>query len=196
LLLKYDPSYPLVKEADQEVADAKAAIAEAKKTPYVNQETDRDPTFELLREDLTRTESDLAAQRANLIATKDTIQQLQSQMADLDQKVVTQQDLLRDVKANEDNYMLYLSKREQERTSDALDKTRIANVAIAVPPAIPALPAHGFPIVLFLAFVMAVMLSIAMAYIAEYFDSSFHTPGQVVDFLGIPVVVAVSKRTA
>jgi hypothetical protein len=40
------------------------------------------------------------------------------------------------------------------------------------------------------------MLSIAMAYVVEYFDSSFHTPGQVVDFLGIPVVVAVSKRTA
>jgi uncharacterized protein involved in exopolysaccharide biosynthesis len=196
LLLKYDPSYPLVKEADQEVAEAKAAIAEAKNTPYVNQETDRDPTFELLREDLTRTESDLAAQRANLIATKGTIQQLQTQMADLDQKVVTQQDLLRDVKANEDNYLLYLSKREQERTSDALDKTRIANVAIAVPPAIPALPTHGFPIVLLLAFVSATMLSIAMAYVVEYFDSSFHTPGQVVDFLGIPVVVAVSKRTA
>jgi uncharacterized protein involved in exopolysaccharide biosynthesis len=196
LLLKYDPSYPLVKEADQEVAEAKAAFAEAKNTPYVNQETDRDPTFELLREDLTRTESDLAAQRANLIATKGTIQQLQTQMADLDQKVVTQQDLLRDVKANEDNYLLYLSKREQERTSDALDKTRIANVAIAVPPAIPALPTHGFPIVLLLAFVSATMLSIAMAYVVEYFDSSFHTPGQVVDFLGIPVVVAVSKRTA
>jgi uncharacterized protein involved in exopolysaccharide biosynthesis len=196
LLLKYDPNYPLVKEADQEVAEAKAAIVEAKKTPYVNQETDRDPTFELLREDLTRTESDLAAQRANLIATKGTIQQLQTQMADLDQKMVTQQDLLRDVKANEDNYLLYLSKREQERTSDALDKTRIANVAIAVPPAIPALPTHGFPIVLLLAFVSATMLSIAMAYVVEYFDSSFHTPGQVVDFLGIPVVVAVSKRTA
>ena len=36
LLLKYDPSYPLVQEADQEVAQAKAAIAEAEKTPYVD----------------------------------------------------------------------------------------------------------------------------------------------------------------
>lgn len=196
LLLKYDPSYPLVKEADQEVAEAKAAIAEAEKTPYFNEETDRDPTFELLREDLTKTESDLAAQRASLIATKGTVQKLQSQMADLDQKVVTQQDLQREVKANEDNYLLYLSKREQERTSDALDRTRIANVAIAVPPAIPALPAHGFSIFLLLAFAFATTLSIAMAYGVEYFDSSFHTPAEVIDFLGIPVVVAVSKRTA
>jgi hypothetical protein len=35
-----------------------------------------------------------------------------------------------------------------------------------------------------------------MAYGLEYFDSSFHTPAQVVDMLGIPVVVAVPKKTA
>ena len=87
------PSYPLVQEADQEVAEAKAAIAEAEKTPYINQETDRDPTFELLREDLAKTEADLAAQRANLAAVKRSIQSLQTQMVDLDQKSVTQQDL-------------------------------------------------------------------------------------------------------
>jgi uncharacterized protein involved in exopolysaccharide biosynthesis len=196
LAMKYDPQYPLVQEADREVATAKAAIAAAEKTQYVTQTTDRDPTFELLREDSAKTETDLAAQRANLTAIKSSIQSLQTQMVDLDQKSLTQQDLLRDVKANEDNYLLYLSKREQERTSDALDKTRIANVAIAVLPDIPALPAHGFPIVVLFALAFATVLAIAMAYLVEYFDSSFHTPAQVIDMLGIPVVVAVPKKTA
>jgi uncharacterized protein involved in exopolysaccharide biosynthesis len=196
LLLKYDPKYPLVKEADQEVAEAKAAIAQAEKMPYINEETDRDPTFELLREDLVKTESDLAAQRADLAAIKASIQSLQSQMSDLDQKAVTQQDLLRNVKTNEESYLLYLSKRDQEETSDALDKTRIANVAIAVPPAVPALPARGFPSVVMLALILAVVLSISAAYIVDYFDSSFHTPAEVTDYLGIPLVVAVSKRAA
>lgn len=196
LVLKYDPSYPLVQEADQEIAIAKAAVAAAEKTRYVTQTTDRDPTFELLREDAARTEGDLAAQRANVTAIKNSIQSLQTQMVDLGEKALTQQDLLRNVKANEDNYLLYLSKREQERTSDALDKTRIANVAIAVPPDIPALPTHGFPIVVVFALAFATVLAIAMAYLVEYFDSSFHTPAQVIDMLGIPVVVAVPKKTA
>jgi uncharacterized protein involved in exopolysaccharide biosynthesis len=196
LLAKYDPNYPLVKEADQEVADAQAAIAAAEKNPYVDQETDRDPTYELLREDLAKTESDLAAQRASVAAIQNSTQKMQSQMADLDQKSVAQQDLLRDVKANEDNYLLYLSKREQERTSDALDKTRIANVAIAVPPAIAALPDHGFPIVALFGLLFGIVLSLTVAYGMEYFDSSFHTPAQVVDMLGIPVVVAVPRKTA
>ena len=43
------------------------------------------------------------------------------QIVDLDQKAVKQSDLLREAKANEANYLLYLSKREQEKTSDALD---------------------------------------------------------------------------
>ena len=196
LALKYNPNYPLVQEADQEVATAKAAIAAAEKTQYVSQTTDRDPTFELLREDSAKTEADLAGQRANLIAIKSSIQSLQAQMVDLDQKALTQQDLLRSVKANEDNYLLYLSKREQERTSDALDKTRIANVAIAVPPDIPALPARGFLIVMLFGLAFATMLAIALAYLVDYFDSSFHTPAQVIEMLGIPVVVAVPKKTA
>jgi uncharacterized protein involved in exopolysaccharide biosynthesis len=196
LALKYDSHYPLVQEADEEINAAKVAIAKAGKTQYLTQTTDRDPTFELLRQDLAKTEADLAGNRASLGAVKRSIQSLQTRMGDLNQKSITERDLLRDVKANEDNYLLYLSKREQERTADALDKTRIANVAIAVPPVIPALPAHGFLIVLLVALAFATALAIAMAYIVDYLDPSFHTPAQVIDILGISVVIAMPKKTA
>jgi len=114
----------------------------------------------------------------------------------LAERNLDQADLVRDQKANEESYLLYLSKREQERTSDALDKTRIENVAIAIPPAIPVLPVLSPFSVLLLAFVSAAFISIAAVYVVDYFDSSFHTPGEVVDILGIPVVVTVSKKTA
>jgi uncharacterized protein involved in exopolysaccharide biosynthesis len=195
LLLKYDPSYPLVQEADQEVAEAKAAIAKVEKAPYVNQTTDRDPTFELLREDLAKDSADLAGQRAGLAATRDGIRNMQSQMVKLGSESLLLADLQREAKANEQNYLLYLSKREQERTSDALDRTRIENVAIAVPPAIPALPEHGPTYILLLAFGLAASLSLVTAYTVDYLDPSFHTPAQVIDVLRIPVVVALPKRT-
>jgi len=196
LLLKYDPSYPLVQEAEQEVVQAKAAIAEAEKAPYINEETDRDPTFELLREDQAKSEADLAGQRASLAASRRGIDSMQSQMVKLGSQSLEQADLEREAKANEQNYLLYLSKREQERTSDALDRTRIENVAIAVPPEIPALPAHGPIYILLVALGIAAMFSLPTAYFIDYFDPSFHTPAQVVDVLGIPVVIAVPKRTA
>jgi uncharacterized protein involved in exopolysaccharide biosynthesis len=194
LVAKYEPTYPLVREADQEIADTQAAITNAKSTQYVNQTTDRDPTFELLREDAAKAQSDLAAQRATVVALKESIQNMQEQMVSLDQKALKQADLLRDAKTNEDNYLLYVSKREQERASDALDQKRIANVAIAVPPAIPTLPKLNFSTVIVMGFFFAMVVSAGAAYTVDYLDSSFRTPRDVMDILGIPLVAGVPKR--
>ena len=89
-----------------------------------------------------------------------------------------------------------MAKREQARTSDALDKTKIENVDIAIPPNIPVLPVMTPAMVILLAFVLAAFMATMTAYAFDYFDSSFHTPAEVVDTLGIPVVVTMSKKTA
>jgi uncharacterized protein involved in exopolysaccharide biosynthesis len=196
LLMKYDPSFPLVREADQEVRDDQAAIAKAEEKRYTAETSDRDPTYELLREDLAKSQVDLSAQRATLDATRRSIQSIRGEMVRLDQLSITQRDLDREAKAAESNYLLYLAKREQERTSNALDVTRIANVAIAVPPTIPVLPVLSWPMIILVALSSAVVLSIGLAYAVDYFDPSFHTPEQIIEDLGIPVVVAFPRRRA
>lgn len=196
LALKYDDSYPLVKEADQEIARDKAVLEQAETKKYVAQTTDRDPTFELLREDLAKTDADLAAQRAIRAAAQQSIHSIQAQMVDLDQLALSQHDLQREMKAAESNYLLYLGKREQEMASNGMDATRIANVAIAVPPAIPVLPVYSMFLVALVAFAVAMCLSLGAGYAADYFDSSFYTPAQVSETLAIPVVIAMPKRTA
>jgi uncharacterized protein involved in exopolysaccharide biosynthesis len=194
LALKYDASYPLVREADEEIVQDKAAVEQAEQKKYVTETTDRDPTFELLREDIAKTEADLSAQRATVAATRRSIQSIQEQMVNLDQLSVSQQDLQREAKAAENNYLLYLAKREQERTSNALDVTRIANVAIAIPPAIPVLPIFSWPMIVLIALGSATVLAIGVAYAFDYLDPTFHTPAQVIDILDIPVVIAMPKR--
>ena len=196
LAMKYDPHYPLVQEEDKEIAQINDHIKRAGMTRYVTETSDRDPTFELLREDLAKTQADLAGQRANLQATARSIKSLQSEMIELDQQSILQHDLVREAKADEDNYLLYLSKREQERTTDALDNTRIANVAIAVAPALPVLPVYGWSSILFVALLLAVVIAISVTYVLDYLDPSFRTPAEVIDILGIPVVVSVSKKSA
>lgn len=196
LLLKYDPSYPLVREAEQELAQTEAAIADASKEQYVNQTTDRDPTYELMREDIAKTKADLASQQANAKALEGSIQSMQRQMVDLDQKALRQADLTREVKANEANYLLYLSKREQERTSDALDERRIGNVAIAVPPSLPLLPAISPVLVLFIGVGLAGFVSTTVTLVAEYLNPSLRTPAEVLEVLRIPVLASVPKQRA
>lgn len=196
LLLKYDPNYPMVKEADQEVAETKAAFEKAENTKYVTENTNTDPTYELLREDLAKTQADLAAQKASRAANQASISNLEAQMTQLAERNLDQADLSREQRAAEQNYLLYLAKREQARTSDALDKTKIENVDIAIPPTIPVLPVMSLAMVLLLSLVLASFLSTMTAYAFDYFDSSFHSPAEVVDMLGIPIVVPMSKKTA
>jgi uncharacterized protein involved in exopolysaccharide biosynthesis len=117
-------------------------------------------------------------------------------MAKLGEKGLDQTDLARELKANEDNYLLYMAKREQARTSEALDKTKIENVAIAIPPNIPVLPIMTPAMVIVLALIFAAFAATLTAYGFDHFDSSFHTPADVVDTLGIPVVITMSKKTA
>jgi succinoglycan biosynthesis transport protein ExoP len=196
LLMKYDPSYPLVKEADQEIAQTQEAITNAEKAKYVNQTTDRDPTFELLREDEAKTEADLASEKATAGALVNTIKGMRAQTVELDQDAVKESALVRDAKADEGNYLLYLNKREQERTSDALDLKRIANVAIAVPAVVPVMPAHSPLLIMFLGLVMAVFVAIGVAFVAEHLDPSFRTPEEVTDTLNMPVLATMPKRAA
>lgn len=196
LAMKYDPHFPLVQETDQEIAATKAAIADAEQKRFVTQTTNRDPTYELLREDRVRTESDLAGQRAASEAINRSIRSLQTQLSDLDTKAVTLQDLQREVRADESNYLFYLSKREQERTSDALDRTRIANAVITDPPEVPALPTHALGFIVAVAFGLASICAIALVYLVEHFDPAFQTPSDVMDVLGIPVVISMPKKAA
>jgi uncharacterized protein involved in exopolysaccharide biosynthesis len=196
LLMKYDPSYPLVQEAEQEIAQTQAAIVEAEKQQYINQTTDRDPTYELMKEDITRTQVDLVFQKAAARALQTNIQNVRSQMVELDQKALQQADLTREVRANEANYLLYLSKQEQERTSDALDEKRIGNVAIAIPPGLPILPAISPVLVLLIAAALAMFFGTAVAFVAEHLDPSLRTPNEVVEVLRIPVLASVRKQRA
>jgi len=196
LLVKFNESYPLVREADEEIAQTQAAIAQANQMIYKNETTDRDPTREFLRQDYARTQADLVSQKATAAATANSLKSLRLQMADLDSKAVKQGALLRQAKADEANYLLYLTKREQERTSDALDERRIADVAIAVPPVVPALPAINPFTFGMLGFLFALIAGASSGFIAEYIDSSFRSPEEVTNTLKIPVLASVPRRAA
>jgi len=196
LAVKYDPSFPLVREADEEIAKTQAAIEKAKQMNYADKTTDLNPTYQLLQQDIARTRSDLATQRANSAAIEDSIKTLHGQMVDLDGKSVKQTVLLREEKADEANYLLYLNKREQARTSDALDQKGIADVAIAVPPVAAALPAFNPFQVGLGGLILAFLAAIAAAFAAEWMDPHFRTPDEVTATLKIPVLAAVPRQAA
>jgi uncharacterized protein involved in exopolysaccharide biosynthesis len=162
----------------------------------MNQTTDQNPTFEFLHQDFAKTQADLASQKASAAATKTSINRMHEQLVSLDAQTLKQGALIREQKANEANYLLYLNKREQERAADALDARSIADVAIAVPAVPPALPAISPLLAGMGGLLLSLLAGLAAGFIAERIDPSFRTPGEVTDTLRVPVLASLPRQAA
>lgn len=188
LLTRFEPSYRLVQEVEQQIAETQASIAAEALTPVRDETTDKDPNYEwarmemekdqVQRDGLRARQSDVFTQVASLRAFA---QQMQSDSMD-------QQDLMRAAKSDEDNYLLYLHKREEARIGDALDERRILNVAIVEAPVAPALAVHSLLLYFLLAFGLAMVFSIGIAFTTEYFDPTIRTPDEAYSLLEVPVL--------
>jgi uncharacterized protein involved in exopolysaccharide biosynthesis len=195
LLEKYDPSYRLVQEVGTEISQTLDAIADADQRGVREETTDRDPTHEWLRTEMAKARADLVGLEARASVMSGAVRTLHDKALRLDRASVVQQDLLRVAKADEESYLLYHRKREEASIADALDQKRIVNATVAEAAAVPLVPA-GLPagVKLVLASLVATLLSLGLAFLSEYFDPSFRTPGEVQDYLDMPVLASIPKN--
>jgi uncharacterized protein involved in exopolysaccharide biosynthesis len=191
LLTKYQPTYPLVQEVDKQIAETRASIATEESKPVRDETTDRNPTYAWVNEELAKAKADDSGLQARAAAMQAIVSKYQGKAHELEQKGIQQQELLRQVKTDEENYLLYQHKREEARMTDALDRTRIVNVAIAEQPTLPSLPSNSPWTVMFMGVLLAASVSAGMAFTLEHLDSSFRTPSEVASELNIPVLAAV-----
>lgn len=194
LLTKYQPDYPLVKEVDKELTETRDALAKEEAKPLREETTDQNPTYGWIDGELAKTKADLVSLHARETATQAIVNLYTANARDLDEKGITQQDLVRAQKASEDNYLLYLKKREEARIADALDETKILNVAIAQQPFVPTLPSRSPWLFGLLGCALAAVSSVGTVFTIEYMDRSFRTPSEVAAELNIPVLAAVPRH--
>jgi uncharacterized protein involved in exopolysaccharide biosynthesis len=193
LLTKYAPSYPLVEEVDQQIAEAQGSISAEESKPLRDETTDQNPNYEWIRSELTKAQADLSGLKARAAASASVARQYRAQARSLGQAGVVQQNLLQDAKTQEDNYLLYVQKREEARISNALDERGILNVALAEEPIAPALPKRSPISVAFLTLALAVTVSFSAAFTADLIDPTFRTPDELAGYLSAPVLAALPK---
>jgi uncharacterized protein involved in exopolysaccharide biosynthesis len=194
LLTKYQPTYPLVQEADKQIADTQAAIAREEAKPIKEETTDRNPTYAWINEELAKAKAEYSGLQARAAAQQAIVEKYETETRDLEQKGLLEQDLLRTVKTDEENYLLYQRKREQARMTEALDSTRIVNVAVAEQPVAPSLPSNSRALVMLLGTLLATVVTLGAVFVQEYMDPSFRTPAEVSAELNIPVLASVPQH--
>ena len=194
LLSKFEPDYRPVREVEAQIAQTRETVAREENSPMREETTDRDSTYEWAQAELAKAHTDMAALEARLAATTDAVNAYRDQARQLNQAEIAQQGLLRSVKTAEDNFLLYSRKQEEARIRDALDQQRIVNVSVAEEATVPTLPSSPSPLLsLVLGGLLASMVSVGLAFTADYLDPSFRTPYEVEAFLDIPVLAAVPR---
>jgi uncharacterized protein involved in exopolysaccharide biosynthesis len=196
LLTRYEPSYRLVQEVDRQIEETRAAIVAEALTPVRDETTDKDPNYEWARMELEKTQVQSSSLRARQSDAAAQIASLRTLARQMQSDAVDQQALMRTAKAEEDNYLLYLRKREEARIGDALDERQILNVAVVEPPVAAALPVHSVLLYFLLAFGVALAFSVGAAFTAEYFDPTIRTPNEARSLLEAPVLAWLPESTS
>jgi uncharacterized protein involved in exopolysaccharide biosynthesis len=194
LLTKYDSGYRLVQELDKKIAETRAAIAAEEKAPIREETTDRNPTYEWVRSELVKTNTDLMGLKARAAATDSILRRYRDSARELQEASLAQQGLLRTAKTEEENYLLYLRKEEQARIDDALDQRGILNVTVAEQPTVPALPVRSSLLYGLVSVALAATGSLGLAFTSDFLSPSFRTPDEVTACLGAPVLASIPKN--
>jgi uncharacterized protein involved in exopolysaccharide biosynthesis len=191
LLSKYQPDYRPVQELTEQITQARAAVQHELSAPMSDVTTDLDPTHQMVRSDLAKQEADLAGYRAREAETQSIVASYSARARELDTSALQEASLQRDLKAEIDNYTLYLRKSEEARITDALNAHRMVNVTLAERPLVPALPSHSPLFFGALAMVAMLAFSYGLIWSVDRTDRTFHTPHQLEAYLGIPVLIAI-----
>ena len=186
LLTRFEPSYRLVLEIDQQIDQARTAITAEALSPLRDETTDKDPNYEWARMELEKAQVRLEGLKARQSEASAQVSRLRTVAQQMQENSIDQQDLIRAAKADEDSYLLYLHKREEARIGEALDQQRILNVAIVEDPVAPVLPVHSALAYFVIAFALSLAFSVVSGFIAEYLDSTIRTPDEARKLLEVP----------
>ncbi|MFB3922544.1 MAG: GumC family protein [Terriglobia bacterium] len=191
LTKNYAPTYRLVQQVDEQIADVRNMIAQEEKSPIRQETTDSNPTYLMLDQELSKTRAELKSLHAKAAAMAPMAATYGRQALHFDQQNIQLQDLVRNVKLAEDNFLLYSRKQEEARISDALDSRRILNIAIAETPSVPPVPTSSPLIMTMAGILLALMVGVGAAFTAEHLDASFRTPDEVIRCLNVPVLAVL-----
>jgi uncharacterized protein involved in exopolysaccharide biosynthesis len=191
LLSKYQPGYRPVQDVEKEIADTRAALARQQAQPLREETTDRNSTFEWVRTELAKSQTELQGLQGREAASQKILNEYQSELRTLNQLGLGEGDLQREAKTAEANYLLYSQKREEARISDELDRKGVLNVMVVQPAAVPTLHVHQRKKLAALGTFAAIVLGLSVVLLFDSLDPRFRSSDEITTSLDIPVLAAI-----
>ena len=114
----------------------------------------------------------------------------------LSEKQVEYERLVRELKQQEKNYLLYLDKTEEARIEEQQDTSRVANVIVSSWGKVPSVPVFPKKLLMsFLSLIIGSLVGIAGAFTAYYMDHTVKTPEDISRTCRSQVLTFISDQT-
>jgi succinoglycan biosynthesis transport protein ExoP len=196
MLGRYAPTYRPIQDLDAQIAELQDSIAGEMNSPMHDETKQANPVYQWAQQELAKTEAEVGMMKTRAAAATSISAQYQGKAQGLNQQSVIQEDLIRDEKTQEENYLLYLHKLEQAKSSEALDRRGIVNVVIAQHPVVPTFPVRTRQYVALMALLICITCGVSSAFVADLMVPSFRTADEVVRYLNAPVLARLPKGGA
>jgi len=192
LLTKFKPSDRTIKEVDQQIADTRAALDNAQKLNSYEVATDVNPLRQSIELELSHAEATGTGLLGRIGELRSQTQQYRSELEKLEGIRPGEQELLREIKVAEDNFLLYSRKREEARIGEVMDRQKISNVAIAEAPRVPELAEARLTAGSAAALVLGNLFILLAALILGHARRTVYTPKELEAFTGLPVLATAA----
>jgi uncharacterized protein involved in exopolysaccharide biosynthesis len=194
LLAKYLPQDRLVVELDKQIADTRAALERTNAASSTEETTDVNPLRQSQEAELAKAAVVDAETRAHSASLQQAIGSYRQALATFNQATVADDQLLREIKETEDNFFLYSKKREEARIEEAMDRQKIANVALVEPPRLPALPQPKLSVTMIATWMLGCLLLLGGALATGLNRTAVYTPWELEGITGLPVLASVPRQ--
>ena len=156
-----------------------------------------DPAYQDLQKRMSENKAELSALKIKATGLDEQIRNVAAEIAAFEAQESKYKQLARNVADNEDKYKSYLSKLEESRIHDELDRQKMGNVSVLEPASIPDEPIKPqLPLILFvaMAFSLGIAGSIGLAFFLETMSAGMSTPAQAESRLELPVLAVVPVK--
>jgi uncharacterized protein involved in exopolysaccharide biosynthesis len=192
LMTKFTPEDRLVQEVDHQIADTKKALTDAQHLKSQERATDVNPVWQSVTGTIVQDQTARQALKAKHDALTQQIAELRKNLGNTESSTVPYSTLRQRVVDLENNYQLYAQKRDEAQIADAMNQSRLLNVAVTQNPTFNIMPSRPKPLVdIALGGFTALFLACFMVFFAEMGRGTIATSAEVERVTQFPVLATV-----
>ncbi len=192
LMTKFTANDRLVQEIDKQIKDTKQALSKAQLMTSQEHDTDVNPIWQSVTGSIIQNETEREALKAKHAALTNQIAALQGKLSGVEGSTVTFDTLRQKVADLQNNYQLYTQKRDEAEIADAMNASRLLNVAVAQSPSFSVIPDSPKPVVdTVLGTFTALFFASFLVFFAEIGRNTFANSSEVERSLRGPVLAEV-----